>query len=160
MATAAKSGVTTKAKPRGRPWQKGQSGNPAGAPKRGQSWAELIKELGDLDGPQAAARAQFLAKQFRSLEPGVTLKELVVLRVYSSLIDDPQPGLLNSIMDRAEGKVTQPTDNVHHFETVEAYDYGAAIAAIASRPDPDSTAPGEGEGDRMRPPLGQDPNGG
>ncbi len=119
-----------KAKPRGKPWPKGVSGNPAGAPKRGQSWAELIKELGELDGTQAAQRAGFLAKQFRGLTPGVTLKELVVLRVYASLIDDPQPGLLNAFMERAEGKVVQPVDNSHHFDTVEAYDYGAAIAPI------------------------------
>ena len=28
-------------------WQPGQSGNPAGAPKRGQSWREIIDEIGD-----------------------------------------------------------------------------------------------------------------
>lgn len=87
-------------------WKPGQSGNPAGAPKRGQSWRELISELGDYDGPAAAERAGFLAVQFRKMTPGVTLKELVVLRVFAALIDDPQPGLLNAFMERVEGKVS------------------------------------------------------
>lgn len=100
---AANTGATVKK--RGRPWPKGVSGNPKGAPKRGQSWRELISELGEYDGPGAAQRAGFLAKQFNKLTPGVSLKELVVLRVYAALIDDPQPGLLNSFMERVEGKV-------------------------------------------------------
>lgn len=104
VAPAAKSKPSVK--PRGKPWPKGVSGNPAGAPKRGQSWRELIAELGDLDGPTAAARAGFLAKQFGKLTPGVTLKEFVVLRVFAALIDDPQPGLLNAFMERVEGKVS------------------------------------------------------
>lgn len=28
-------------------WKKGQSGNPAGAPKRGMSWREIIDEVGE-----------------------------------------------------------------------------------------------------------------
>lgn len=94
-------------RPPGNPaWKKGgASPNPAGAPKRGESWRELISEMGNLDGPNAAARAGFLAKQFSKLPNGVTLKELVVLRVYAALIDEPQPGLLNCFIERVEGKV-------------------------------------------------------
>ena len=86
-------------------WKKGQSGNPKGAPKRGESWAELIEKMGDFDGPTAAQYAGFLSKQFDKLTAGVNLKTLVVLRVYAALIDDPQPGLLNAFMERVEGKV-------------------------------------------------------
>lgn len=92
-------------KPPANGFKKGKSGNPAGAPKRGESWAELIKNIGEYDGPAAANYAGFLSKQFNNLTPNVNLKTLVVLRVYASLIDDPQPGLFNALMERAEGKV-------------------------------------------------------
>ncbi len=142
----------------GRPWQKGQSGNPAGAPKRGQSWRELISELGNLDGPAAAARAGFLAKQFNRLTPGVTLKELVVLRVFASLIDEPQPGLLNSFMDRVEGKVAQAIELTTQEKT--AFDYAAAVAALAPGSGGDSETPGDGEDHSERPALGEVIHGG
>ena len=35
-------------------WKPGQSGNPNGRPKKGQSWAEIIRELGDMT-PLAAS---------------------------------------------------------------------------------------------------------
>lgn len=158
VAPAAKSATATKGKPRGKPWPKGVSGNPAGAPKRGQSWRELIAELGELDGPAAAARAGFLAKQFGKLTPGVTLKELVVLRVFSALIDDPQPGLLNAFMERVEGKVAQAIEMEVKEKT--AFDYSAAVAAIAGRSGGDSETPGDGEDSSERPALGQISHGG
>ena len=120
-------------------WKPGQSGNPAGAPKRGQSWTEVIEELSELDGPSAAERAGFLAAQFRKLPGGVTLKELVILRVLAALIDEPQPGLLNTILDRAEGKVTVPLDHVVHGTV---FDYEAAIAALTSGSEADSSESG------------------
>jgi len=92
-------------KPRGKPWPKGVSGNPIGAPKRGQSLAELIKEFGELTPSEAAQKSLELSKQLLSIGDGVTLKQAVVLRVYGSLLFEPQPGLLNAFMDRAEGKV-------------------------------------------------------
>ena len=89
-------------------WKKGQSGNPAGAPKRGQSWKEIIAEIGDMTGPEVAAFSGKLGHEFASLPNDVTLKKLTVVRVYGGLLNDPQPGLLNAFMERAEGKVSQP----------------------------------------------------
>lgn len=91
-------------------WKKGQSGNPKGAPKRGESWAEIIKRVGEMTPSEAAERSLALAKQLLEIGDGVTLKEAVVLRVYSALMFDPQPGLLNAFMDRVEGKVSQPIE--------------------------------------------------
>ena len=104
--SAAKSKKT--AKPRGKPWPKGVSGNPAGAPKRGESWAEIIKRFGEMTPSEAAQVSLELSKKLMTIGDGVTLKQAVVLRVYSSLLFEPQPGLLNAFMERAEGKVTQP----------------------------------------------------
>jgi len=88
-------------------WQKGKSGNPKGAPKRGESWAEIIKRIGEMTPGEAAARSLSLAKQLLEIGDGVTLKEAVILRVYGALIFEPQPGLLNAFMERTEGKVAQ-----------------------------------------------------
>lgn len=102
----------TAKKGRGNPnWKKGgASPNPLGAPKRGESWAEIIKRVGELTPSEAAARSLELAKRLLSIGDGVTLKEAVVLRVYSSLLFEPQPGLFNAFMERTEGKVKQPIE--------------------------------------------------
>ena len=86
-------------------WKKGQSGNPSGAPKRGESWAEIIKYVGDLTPNEAAEMSQQVAGKLRSIGDGVTLKQAVVLRVFAALMFEPQPGLLNAFMERTEGKV-------------------------------------------------------
>jgi len=104
-------------------WKKGQSGNPAGGPKRGQSWAEIIKRYGDMTAPEAAEHSLELAKQFLKIGDGLTLKEAVVLRVYGALLFDPDARLLNSFMDRAEGKVTQTFANVDWREEAKQRGY-------------------------------------
>lgn len=95
-------------KPRGKPWPPGVSGNPAGAPRRGESWSEIIKRVGEMTPSEAAEQSLELAKKFLSIGDGVTLKQAVVMRVYASLLFEPQPGLFNAFMERTEGKVTQP----------------------------------------------------
>lgn len=87
-------------------WTAGKSGNPKGGPKRGESWAEIIKHVANMDGAQAAAMAKQWATSFKGFE-GVTLKEAVVLRVFVSLLNEPTPGLLTAFMERAEGKLAQ-----------------------------------------------------
>jgi hypothetical protein len=111
-------------KGRGNPnWKKGmQSPNPIGAPKRGESWGEIIKRVGELTPAEAAERSVELAKQFLKIGEGVTLKEAVVLRVYGALLFEPQPGLLNAFMERAEGKMSQPI-SVEWREEAKAQGY-------------------------------------
>lgn len=104
-----KSAQKEAAKKRPQTWKPGQSGNPKGSPRLGESWAELIKRVGDMTAPEVAARSLEMAKQFIKLgDDGLTLKEAVVIRVFGSLLFEPQPGLLNSFMERTEGKVKQP----------------------------------------------------
>lgn len=92
-------------------WAKGTpSPNPAGAPKRGQSWQEVIKEVSEMTADEVAdwLKTSELASAFKQMPKGITLKKLIVTRVYSALMFEPTAPLLNSFMDRAEGKVTQP----------------------------------------------------
>lgn len=119
MAKKSAANTNGTAKPRGKPWPKGVSGNPAGAPKRGESWAEIIKRVGEMTPAEAAQRSLVLAKELLKVGDGVTLKEAVVLRVYGALLFDPQPGLLNAFMERAEGKVAQ-TVNVNPSDALLA----------------------------------------
>lgn len=99
-----------KRKPPKTAWSKGQSGNPAGAPKRGESWAEIIKRIGEMTPIEAAEHAKAIAGKLRTLGDGLTLKEAVVVRVYASLLFEPTASLLNSFMERAEGKVKGELD--------------------------------------------------
>ena len=110
----AKSLANNKQSTQGKPhrWKKGESGNPKGAPKRGESWAEVIKRFGEMTPAEASAHSLELSQKFLSIGEGVTLKQAVVLRVYGSLLFEPDARLLNAFMDRAEGKVTQPISNV------------------------------------------------
>jgi len=92
-----------------RPWKKGQSGNPKGRAKEGESWAAIIKKIGDMTGVQLAEYFSTYAPQFRKIGP-VTMKEAVVARAYLALAFEPSGSLFNALADRAEGKVTQPID--------------------------------------------------
>ena len=131
--------AATKKKPRGKPFAKGQSGNPNGAPKRGESWAEIIKQIGDMTPKEAADMCRAVAGKLATIGDGVTLKQAVVLRVFAALMFDPQPGLLNAFMERAEGKVKDVLsgDDEHPIKQVIEIVYtdtaatsGAASGAI------------------------------
>ena len=88
-------------------WKPGQSGNPKGGPKRGQSWKEIIHEIGEMTPDEAREMCAQLFQKV-TLHDEVTLKQAVVMRVYAALLFDPQPGLLNAFMERVEGRVAQP----------------------------------------------------
>ena len=133
---AAKNGNT--AKPRGKPWQKGQSGNPKGRPRTGESWGELIKHIGEMTPKAASDYCKAIAGKLASIGDGITLKEAVVLRVYTSLMFEPQPGLFNAFMERTEGKVKDQVelsgDTSAPFKVVVEYvnDWRGAQASILS----------------------------
>jgi len=111
--TRPKSANTMKAGKRTVPktaWKPGQSGNPAGAPKRGESWAEIIKRIGDMEPGEAAQTFGEIAKQLRSMPGGVTLKEFVVMRIYAAMLFEPSSSLWGHMLDRVDGKVKDEID--------------------------------------------------
>src|SRR3989304_5619911 len=97
-----------KAKPRGKPFtgRDDPRVNLKGAPKRGESWTEIIKRYGEMTPGEAAKESLELAKKLLDIGEGITLKQAVVLRVYAALLFEPQPGLLNIFLERAEGALT------------------------------------------------------
>ena len=110
----------------GKPFVKGQSGNPKGAPKRGQSWKEILNEIGELDGAQAMERAGMIFRDLKKYPKGVTLKELSAISYFIRMINDPNGSLLSVVADRTDGKVVSPVDVTSKGEqitnTQEIYD--------------------------------------
>lgn len=112
-------------KPRGKgkPFPPGVSGNPGGRPRRGTSWADVFRKIGDLTPIEAAEMCMGLAANYRSLGDKVTLKEAVALRIFLDMISVPHMGELETVMTRADGPVTQ-TINVNWREQLEQLGYG------------------------------------
>ena len=104
-------------------WKPGQSGNPKGGPKRGQSWQEIYKTIGNMTPQEAADYCRAVAGKIASIGDKVTLKEAVVLRVYTALLFDPDARLLNVVMDRDEGKVTQTVTEIPWREYAKQMGY-------------------------------------
>ena len=96
-----------KGKPRGKPFPKGVSGNPAGAPTHTESWAGIIKKVGNMTPTQAGKYLKDIKRQLNQLGDELTLKELVVLRAFSELALTANASIMNALMDRGEGKVPQ-----------------------------------------------------
>jgi hypothetical protein len=88
-----------------KPWKKGTSGNPKGRPKKGESWADLIKTISDMTGPEIAEEFAYLAKTLRQYPDNVTLRTLIVIRALVALVNEPNTALFREIMDRTDGKV-------------------------------------------------------
>jgi hypothetical protein len=98
-------------KPRGKPFRKGDLRiNRKGAPKREQSWAGILREIGDMTGPQVSAWGVGMLKEFSTLPPGLTLKYLVGLHAYASLLRDFSPGVWSTLMERTDGRVVTPIE--------------------------------------------------
>jgi len=104
-----KATAKAKGKPRGKPLAKGYDPrrNLEGAPKRGTSWAELYNFYGDMTPVEAAEHVGKIANKLKAYGDRITLKEAVVITVYSSMLFSPSPGLLSTMQDRMEGKVKE-----------------------------------------------------
>lgn len=94
-------------------WKKGQSGNPDGAPRKGQSYAEAIRTIDSLTVAEAielverAGGSPDLIAPMRAMPQSMPMKLLKALRVSIANICEPTTGLLNFEADRSEGKVKE-----------------------------------------------------
>jgi len=89
-------------------WKPGQSGNPGGRPKDGESWAASLKWAFNLTGEQAAQLVPpEYAKTFRLIGK-MQLRHALVLCMIGKQLFDPSGSLFNAMADREEGKITQP----------------------------------------------------
>lgn len=107
-------------------WKPGQSGNPKGAPRRGESWREMVKSVGDKTLAEALERYPWLAskvpdeiKLVAGAVEELTLKEVVVANVFGRLLEEPDSALWNGLMNRAEGNPEQPVERTWKAELAE-----------------------------------------
>lgn len=90
-----------------RPWTKGQSGNPAGRPKRVKSIADAVARFGKLEAPEAIR--QKMAKHFGVHVDKVTVWDAWILRIWVAALDGDS-WATQFIAERTEGKVREGLD--------------------------------------------------
>ena len=128
-------------KKRGNPnWKKGgASPNPTGRPKDGESWAAIIKSVGDMYPADIVAfigRDNDLGRMLAKLPQDVQMKYLITARVFSALMFEPSAGLWKELMERAEGKVKDVIDLSNSDGTLKPKEtdnerFDRAIATLA-----------------------------
>ena len=69
--------------------------NRAGAPNRGQSWAELIDEMGDKTPSEVRDWAQSIGRKLPKSD--VTLKRLAILAAFADCIFEPDARMANRL---------------------------------------------------------------
>lgn len=118
--TAVNPNVSAKKKPRGKPFtgRGDPRNNLAGAPKRGESWKEIIDRIGNMTPIEASEHAQAIAGKLKQMGGGITLKEAVVIRGYAALLFEPTSSLMTVYMDRTEGKVREQIDVTSNGKTL------------------------------------------
>lgn len=93
-------------------WLKGTPPpNPAGAPKRGQSWAETIRRLTEMtrdDLLEYVGPTTTLGRQLKELPANIPMKDAAILTALIQFGRDPQASLLTALMNREEGMPRQP----------------------------------------------------
>lgn len=132
MTVKSKSRNTTGLKPA---WKKGQSGNPKGRPKLGSAWADLVRNLGDMKPAQVKEWLTALGRRLPNAD--ATLKELAVLAAYVDCIHEPNARMLQTLMDRTDGRPSQAVELSGNSDKpvrilVEYADGDSAAAALGS----------------------------
>lgn len=103
-------GAAKKPRGRGKPFQKGDDPrrNLAGRPSLGESWREIFDHAGKLTKRQLIDLYPVYGKRLVGLPEDVSLRDAVALSALVALACEPSPGLLSAIMERVDGKVSQP----------------------------------------------------
>lgn len=80
--------------------------DPYGSRKGRQSWGQIIQDFSKLTLDEVKRDYPGLLDKLET-NGNLTLRQIVVARVIEMLIRDPNPAMLNLIMERGEGKVPQ-----------------------------------------------------
>jgi len=110
------SGKTVKRDKRGRITTGSAPLNPLGAPKRGTSMADAYEWVLGVSADAVADVLEIngksdLSRQFRQMPRGIQNQILLAMRVFAAAMFEPQAAMLNHIIERVDGKVTQPIGN-------------------------------------------------
>ena len=88
------------------PWQKGESGNPAGMPKGYVSFGNAYRLVSTL--PDDVTDAILDGKFPEDWTRPRSVMFQVAARAFRKMRDEAPPALLSEVADRSDGKVTQP----------------------------------------------------
>ena len=112
MADALNTGKQQRKPPTGKPFVKGDPRiNRAGAPKRGQSWAETIKRITDMTAGEAiqyVGDRSRVAKLLKELPADLPIKDALVFISIIHYGREPNARMFQALTDREEGKPAQP----------------------------------------------------
>lgn len=84
--------------------------NPRGRPAEGESWSGLYRTYGEMTPAEIAElvggdKSDLGRMLLQSKSTNIPLKHIITIRAMLAAANDPQPGILKEIADRAEGKV-------------------------------------------------------
>lgn len=137
----AKTAQNTRKTPIGKPFQKGGDPriNAGGRPKSQQSISYWLNEYGNLTPAQLADRCKQYAADLKKVKGDMPVFAHIAIRALMGQINEPTPGLFALILERTEGKVTQPIggDAAAPFRVVIEY---ADSQSDAAAPAPGATA--------------------
>ena len=134
-------------------WKPGQSGNPAGRPADGESWAGIIAEMAAMTADEIAGevgKSNELGRSYLQLPKAVKMKRLIVARVMAAIMFEPSTGLVNALMERTDGKVAQAVAltgenggavKVQQVETLRPSEIAAQVAALLQAVKPPDDKP-------------------
>ena len=94
-------------------WRPGQSGNPKGRPPDGQSWSAIIREISEMSPEQIARMVgndNDLGRAFLQMPRKVQMKYLIIARTIAALMFEPSKGMLDTLLERTDGKVQDKLD--------------------------------------------------
>jgi hypothetical protein len=132
---------TVKPRGKGRPFQKGQSGNPGGRPKNEQSISYWLAEFGKMTPRELADLCETYAADLKKVKGDMPMFAHIAIRALMGQINEPSPGLFAHILDRTEGKVKDKLelsgDSTAPLRIVIEYDHPGEAAEPASGPAPD-----------------------
>jgi len=83
-------------------WKPGKSGNPAGRPPKGKCFPDLIRRFG----------AEVMEITIKKKKRKFTREEALIILLWERALAG-QPWAINTILERTEGKPTQPIDVIN-----------------------------------------------
>jgi hypothetical protein len=97
--------------------------NRKGAPKRGQSWKEVIKTVTDMTAAEAieyvGGEKSKVGRLLKELPADLPIKDALVLISIIHYGREPNARMLAALMDREDGKPTQPISGADGGDIVQ-----------------------------------------
>jgi hypothetical protein len=115
-------------------WKPGQSGNPLGGPRRGESWGELITYVGNLSSTEVR---ELLARR-----SNISMKKRATLIMYRKLCQTAKVAIFKELADRSEGRVVERIEmkNPDDVSLLSRLSDAQLLAIISRTPAQDASA--------------------